>query len=55
MTTYAIEIEWSEPAMPSLVGPFDTREDASRWAESKIKNGAWLVTPLTSPYFQEER
>lgn len=50
---YALEIEWSAPDLPSLVGPFPTREEAEQWAQLNIPNGSWLTAPLTYPYAQD--
>ena len=49
---YALEIEWSVPNMPSLVGPFETRTEADEWAALNIPNGSWNVAPLTYPYLR---
>lgn len=44
---YVLEIEWDEGGdLPSLVGPFDTRDEALRWFESNVPNGTGEARPL---------
>ena len=48
---FVLEIIWDAEAMlPKLVGPFESRDEAQKWAQLNIPNGSWNVAPLAYPY-----
>jgi hypothetical protein len=52
---YVLEIEWDRPSpdspkLPSLVGPFISREQAWEWASLNIPNGSSECRPLAFPF-----
>lgn len=48
---FVLEIEWhTDRPLPRLVGPFDTREKATKWGAINIPNGSWNVAPLAAPF-----
>lgn len=49
---YVLQIDWSDPTLPSLVGPFDSRKEATDWAMLNVVNGEWNVAPLAWPYLR---
>jgi len=49
-TTYVLEIEWDQPGLPALVGPFSSRTEAEEWGRLNIPNGTWNVAPLATPH-----
>jgi hypothetical protein len=51
--TFALDIAWDEGKdLPSLVGPFTTREEAEKWAELNTPNGVANVRRLAWPYLR---
>lgn len=54
--SFVLDVAWdressSSPVMPPLVGPFQTREEADKWAALNITgNASWAVLPLSFPY-----
>lgn len=50
--TFALDIEWGRPGLPSLVGPFKDRAEADQWAKLNIPNGSFNVRPLAWPYLR---
>ena len=60
MDMFALDVEWDrpspdDPALPRLVGPFASREEAAGWAGLNVINGSWNVTPLAWPYMRSQR
>lgn len=49
---YALDIKWAEGALPTLVGPFDSRAEADEWARLNVPNGTSVVRTLARPYMQ---
>jgi hypothetical protein len=49
--TFVLEIEWDQPGLPSLVGPFATRQEATEWGALNVASGTWGVCPLAFPYY----
>lgn len=50
-----LDIEWDATAradLPSLVGPFDTRSEATEWADRNVPNGHARVRALGYPYLR---
>lgn len=43
-----VQIDWSVPPLPPLVGPFSKRTKAEDWARQNISDGEWNVAPLAS-------
>lgn len=59
MDMFALNLEWDRPspdipALPRLVGPFATRQEADDWARLNVVNGSWNVTPLAWPYMRSQ-
>lgn len=49
--SFILDITWHEDVkLPSLVGPFLTREEADQWATLNIPNGSFEIAPLAYPY-----
>lgn len=53
-THYVLQVEWTEPGLPRLIGPFSAKSEAVEWAETNIPNGTWNVSPLAHPYLRME-
>lgn len=52
---HVLDIAWDEGVdLPSLVGPFDTAEEAVQWAKLNTPNGVAIVRPLSYPYLRTE-
>lgn len=47
---FVLEIDWARPELPRLVGPFQIRGEAERWARLNIWNGEWSIATLAYPY-----
>lgn len=52
---YVVDIEWSAPNLPRLVGPFRTRAEAEEWGTLNVVNGTWNVASLAYPYLRSAR
>lgn len=47
---WVIQFDYSDPVMPSLVGPFARRDMAEKWIASwTFKEASWNIAPLVSP------
>lgn len=49
---YVLDITWGKPFLPRLVGPFDSAEEATHWADLNAVGATYAVHPLTYPYMR---
>ncbi|CPW53293.1 Uncharacterised protein [Mycobacteroides abscessus subsp. bolletii] len=49
---YVLDITWGKPFLPRFVGPFDSAEEATRWADLNAVGATYAVHPLTYPYMR---
>ncbi|MDD4865628.1 MAG: hypothetical protein PHQ28_00365 [Mycobacterium sp.] len=53
--TYALDIEWSSenlPNLPTLVGPFASRNEAEQWAKLNAGRSTCNIRTLSWPYLR---
>lgn len=51
---FVVEADWSKPDLPRLIGPFDTRSEATDWAERNVMGGTWRIAQLAYPYMRSK-
>lgn len=54
-TQWILDIVWAVPNMPRAVGPFDSIDEAERWAGMNVLNGDVTLIPLAAPYARSRR